>query len=119
MKRKLPFALSLWVLICLLMLAATGQSVPAWAPNVAYSVGQLVTFGNQEFQCRQAHTSMIGWEPPKVPALWQAAGPAPGGSPPPTPTPTPKPTATPTPKPTPTPAPGGGGTCAVTWTPTA
>jgi uncharacterized repeat protein (TIGR01451 family) len=49
----------------------------AWAPNVAYKTGNLVTFGSppQTWQCVQAHTSEIGWEPPKVPALWSHSPP--------------------------------------------
>jgi hypothetical protein len=41
-----------------------------WAPNVAYPTGQTVTYNGLRYQCRQAHTSIPGWEPPNVPALW-------------------------------------------------
>jgi beta-glucanase (GH16 family) len=41
-----------------------------WAPNVAYTVGQVVTFGGVSYRCRQSHTSIVGWEPPNVLALW-------------------------------------------------
>ncbi|MDY7229088.1 glycosyl hydrolase family 18 protein [Hyalangium rubrum] len=44
----------------------------AWAPNTAYAVGSQVTYGGGTYQCIQAHTSLVGWEPPNVPALWQA-----------------------------------------------
>ncbi|TCO55065.1 glycosyl hydrolase family 18 protein [Actinocrispum wychmicini] len=44
--------------------------VPAWAPNTAYTTGQKVTFNGSTYTCRQGHTSMVGWEPPNVPALW-------------------------------------------------
>jgi chitodextrinase len=47
----------------------TGQ-YPAWAPNVAYTVGTKVSYGGLNYQCRQNHTSLVGWEPPNVPALW-------------------------------------------------
>jgi chitinase len=51
-----------------------------WAPNVVYAVGDTVTYGGQTYQCRQAHTSLIGWEPPNVLALWLPLGtPTPGG----------------------------------------
>jgi chitinase len=46
-------------------------SSPAWAPNTAYAVGALVTYGGHTYKCLQAHTSLVGWEPPNVPALWQ------------------------------------------------
>ncbi|GAA2504341.1 carbohydrate-binding protein [Winogradskya humida] len=42
----------------------------AWAPNTAYTVGQIVTYGGKRYQCRQAHTSIVSWEPPNVLALW-------------------------------------------------
>ncbi|HEU4323616.1 MAG TPA: glycosyl hydrolase family 18 protein [Roseiflexaceae bacterium] len=43
---------------------------PAWQPNTAYAVNQLVSYNNVEYKCIQAHTSLVGWEPPNVPALW-------------------------------------------------
>ncbi|MCE9667704.1 glycosyl hydrolase family 18 protein [Myxococcus stipitatus] len=42
----------------------------AWAPNVPYTVGDLVTYLGKGYDCRQSHTSLVGWEPPNVPALW-------------------------------------------------
>jgi chitinase len=44
---------------------------PAWQPNHAYAVGDKVSYGGHNYQCIQAHTSQVGWEPPNVPALWQ------------------------------------------------
>jgi predicted carbohydrate-binding protein with CBM5 and CBM33 domain len=41
-----------------------------WRPNTAYSVGSTVTYGGASYRCVQAHTSLPGWEPPNVPALW-------------------------------------------------
>ncbi|MBX6752400.1 MAG: hypothetical protein IRY85_22510 [Micromonosporaceae bacterium] len=43
---------------------------PAWAPYQAYAVGDRVTYNGVAYQCRQAHTSLPGWEPPAVLALW-------------------------------------------------
>src|SRR5207245_5653005 len=110
---------SICVLLLLLPLASSAQTIPTWQPNTAYAVGALVMFNGVEFKCIQAHTSQVGWEPPNVPALWQPVSGSPGPTPTPTPTPTatptptPKPTPTPTPKPTPTPTPGPG--CFATW----
>ena len=42
-----------------------------WAANTAYQVGSTVTYGGSSYKCRQAHTSLPGWEPPNVAALWQ------------------------------------------------
>jgi predicted carbohydrate-binding protein with CBM5 and CBM33 domain len=41
-----------------------------WAPGVSYAIGARVTYGGLTYQCRQAHTSLPGWEPPNTPALW-------------------------------------------------
>ncbi|MBM2620209.1 lytic polysaccharide monooxygenase [Actinoplanes sp. LDG1-06] len=43
-----------------------------WRAGVAYSVGSVVTYNGRSYTCRQAHTSLAGWEPPNVPALWAA-----------------------------------------------
>ncbi|WP_406674684.1 lytic polysaccharide monooxygenase [Nonomuraea sp. N2-4H] len=42
-----------------------------WSPNHAYGVGDRVTYGGATYECIQAHTSLTGWEPPNVPALWR------------------------------------------------
>ncbi len=59
----------------------------AWAPNVSYAVGDVVTYYGVTYQCIQAHTSLTGWEPSNVPALWQAITQTPTTTPTPTPTP--------------------------------
>src|SRR5688572_32715228 len=43
-----------------------------WAPNVWYNVGDTVTYNGLTYQAIQAHNSLVGWEPPNVPALWGA-----------------------------------------------
>ena len=43
----------------------------AWAAQTAYTVGTVVTYGGVSYRCLQSHTSLPGWEPPNVPALWQ------------------------------------------------
>lgn len=50
--------------------ASVVPQVPAWAPNTAYAVGAQVTYQGVLYQCRQAHTSLVTWEPPNTPALW-------------------------------------------------
>ncbi|MBB5872030.1 streptogrisin C [Allocatelliglobosispora scoriae] len=42
-----------------------------WAAYTAYAAGATVTYAGLRYQCRIAHTSLPGWEPPNVPALWQ------------------------------------------------
>ncbi|GAB6989964.1 lytic polysaccharide monooxygenase [Paenibacillus pini] len=48
----------------------TPGGASAWAPNVAYTTGTLVTYNGVTYECRQPHTSIAGWEPSNVPALW-------------------------------------------------
>ncbi|WP_182883847.1 carbohydrate-binding protein [Microbispora sp. H10949] len=59
---------------------------PAWAPNTWYAIGARVTYQGVDYECIQAHTSLTGWEPPIVPALWK---PVSGGTPSQSPSPTP------------------------------
>jgi protocatechuate 3,4-dioxygenase beta subunit len=42
-----------------------------WRAGVSYQVGNRVQYGGAPYQCRIAHQSMTGWEPPHTPALWQ------------------------------------------------
>ena len=49
---------------------STTGAYPAWAPNKAYATGDRVTYAGKTYQCRQPHTSIVGWEPANVPALW-------------------------------------------------
>lgn len=42
----------------------------AWAPGVSYAADDLVSYQGKIYRCRQPHTSLAGWEPPNVPALW-------------------------------------------------
>jgi hypothetical protein len=44
-----------------------------WTAGVAYKVNDLVVYVPNTFtyKCLQAHTAIVSWEPPSVPALWQ------------------------------------------------
>ncbi|WP_053174658.1 M28 family peptidase [Nonomuraea sp. SBT364] len=42
----------------------------AWAAWTAYAAGDVVTYQGAGYRCLQAHTSLPGWEPANVPALW-------------------------------------------------
>lgn len=48
-----------------------GGNYQTWAPNTAYKVGDMVSYGGKNYKCIQPHTSLTGWEPSNVPALWQ------------------------------------------------
>lgn len=43
-----------------------------WATGTVYQAGDTVTYGGTTYRCLQGHQAMPGWEPPNVPALWQA-----------------------------------------------
>lgn len=47
---------------------------PEWKPEKAYAVGARVLRGSILYKVRegQSHTSQVGWEPEKAPALWVA-----------------------------------------------
>lgn len=68
--------IGLLVLVILLILSslpmmATAADRGAWAPYVSYAVNDTVTYGGKTYKDIQAHTSLPGWEPSNVPALWQ------------------------------------------------
>ncbi|WP_290050383.1 carbohydrate-binding protein [Amycolatopsis solani] len=44
----------------------------SWAVGTTYAAGARVTYGGRGYVCLQGHTAQPGWEPPNVPALWQA-----------------------------------------------
>ncbi|WP_067495777.1 carbohydrate-binding protein [Actinoplanes sp. TFC3] len=50
---------------------APPASATDWAPNVAYKLGDIVTYNGARYKCRIAHTSLVTWEPANVLALWQ------------------------------------------------
>ena len=78
---------------------ARAVSAPLWTAGTAYSVGQVVSYGSPlyTYTCRQAHTALLGWEPPNVPALWLVGDPVtnPSVAPSPSPTATPQPSVAP------------------------
>jgi hypothetical protein len=53
---------------------STAQAVttpPAWRAGTQYPIGAQVVFAGIVYECRQAHTAVTSWEPPRAPALWQ------------------------------------------------
>jgi hypothetical protein len=49
---------------------AEPSTTDEWQSGVSYSVGDQVVYNSIMYECLQAHTSQLGWEPPNVPALW-------------------------------------------------
>jgi hypothetical protein len=68
------------LLVMLALRVGVAQTTPpAWQTNTTYAVGAQATFNAIVYECLQAHTSQVGWEPPNAPALWQRpASPPPG-----------------------------------------
>lgn len=48
----------------------TPPTTDEWAEGVPYAVGDEVIYLGITYRCLQAHTSLPGWQPPNVPALW-------------------------------------------------
>lgn len=42
-----------------------------WKENVAYIKGDKVLYLDKTYECLQPHTSLLGWDPVNVPALWK------------------------------------------------
>jgi chitinase len=66
---------SLVAVLCLVALVfsaapASAQCAAGWAPNTSYSVNTQASYSGRNYRCQQAHTSLVGWEPPNAPALW-------------------------------------------------
>jgi hypothetical protein len=54
-------------------LTVGGGQDTTWQTWTAYTTGQTVTYQGVSYRCLQSHTSLPGWEPPNVPALWARA----------------------------------------------
>jgi predicted carbohydrate-binding protein with CBM5 and CBM33 domain len=46
------------------------NATAAWKSWTWYDRGDKVTYGGVRYECRQSHTTLPGWEPPNVLALW-------------------------------------------------
>ena len=44
---------------------------PEWQSGADYTVGYKVQFDGKLWRCRQAHSAIVGWEPPNVASLWE------------------------------------------------
>ena len=81
-KKTFVFLFVLIVLFSLIPVSAFAAQ--QWSPNTNYQTGDVVNYSGTAYKCLQPHTSLPGWEPPNVPALWSAQG---GGDPDPDPDP--------------------------------
>lgn len=78
-RRFLPLFVILALFVGLLPSLASAADRGAWAPNVAYVLNDTATYGGSTYKAIQPHTSLVGWEPPNVPALWQLVSGGGGG----------------------------------------
>lgn len=76
---SLLVALAVFLSTFLAVHPASAASRGAWAPNTSYAVNDTVTYNGSTYTCIQAHTSLVGWEPPVVPALWSLSSGGGGG----------------------------------------
>jgi hypothetical protein len=44
-----------------------------WAPGQTVAPGDLRSYEGVTYECIQGHTTLQGWQPPNVPALWKVA----------------------------------------------
>lgn len=44
--------------------------INTWKPNILYKIGDIVIYNGNKYLCTMVHTSLLGWEPSNVPALW-------------------------------------------------
>ena len=44
---------------------------PEWQSGADYTVGYKVQHDGKLWRCRQAHSAIVGWEPPNVASLWE------------------------------------------------
>jgi len=47
-------------------------AVLQWMAGEIVAAGDLRTYVGVTWRCRQAHTTLAGWEPPNTPSLWEA-----------------------------------------------
>jgi chitinase len=77
MHKKLCMLVLITIVVSTFFVVPAAGAVSAWAPNVSYKAGEQVTYANNLYECIQPHTSLTGWEPPNVPALWKLLSSAP------------------------------------------
>lgn len=67
----LPLMVVVSMIMSFFPLEVSAADRGSWAPYVSYAVNDNVTYAGKSYKAIQTHTSLPGWEPPNVPALWQ------------------------------------------------
>src|SRR5258708_13714779 len=77
MKKRTLFVLAVVVTMCFgISLKASAQGcAPPWQVGIPISVGEVLSFGGHNWKAIQGgYTSIDGWQPPNVPALFTDSG---------------------------------------------
>jgi chitinase len=77
MKKQTLFVLVVVVTMCFGMsLQASAQAcAPPWKVGIPITVGEVLSFGGHNWTAIQGgYTTIDGWQPPNVPALWSDSG---------------------------------------------
>ncbi|MEK3780022.1 glycosyl hydrolase family 18 protein [Paenibacillus sp. FSL K6-1566] len=67
----LPLMVVVSMIMSFFPLEVSAADRGSWAAYVSYAVNDNVTYDGKSYKAIQSHTSLPGWEPPNVPALWQ------------------------------------------------
>ncbi|MCZ8522227.1 MULTISPECIES: fibronectin type III domain-containing protein [Paenibacillus] len=78
--RMIALLLITALLLSLAPLTGFAADRGAWAPGVSYQTNDTATYSGKTYAAIQPHTSLNGWEPPNVPALWKETAGGGGGS---------------------------------------
>jgi len=69
--RRFRWIVIIFVLLTLSAGLAAARSAPSWQVGTAYARGARAIYEGVVYKCLYAHKAIAGWEPPKLPALWQ------------------------------------------------
>ncbi|MVP01322.1 fibronectin type III domain-containing protein [Paenibacillus lutrae] len=70
-KKASTLVLTTTLFLSLIPAMASAADRGAWTASTSYASGDTVSYGGKTYQVVQPHTSLNGWEPPNVPALWK------------------------------------------------
>jgi hypothetical protein len=69
--KKIIFILGIMVMLVISGFTIAETLNNEWKTGIKYNIGDKVTYNNLNYECMQGHTSLAGWNPQAVPALWK------------------------------------------------